>query len=178
MRKNGLVLIIHNVRSAHNVGALFRTADGAGVAKIFLTGYTPRPHDVIVGRVSGRRYQYTSLTKAEKELAKTALGAEKSMVWARVVSLKKILALLREEKYTVVGLEQSSKSMDYRKYVPSSGVALIVGNEVRGLDTRVLRECDATLEIPMRGQKNSLNVAVAAGIALYEIASTIENISE
>ncbi len=177
MRKNEVVLIIHNVRSAHNVGALFRTADGAGVTKIFLTGYTPRPHSPDK-RISDRRYRYISLTKAEKELAKTALGAEKSMVWARAVSLKKILALLREEKYTVVGLEQSSKSMDYRKYVPSSGVALIVGNEVRGLDTRVLRECDATLEIPMRGQKNSLNVAVAAGIALYEIASTIENISE
>lgn len=177
MRKNELVLIIHNVRSAHNVGALFRTADGAGVAKIFLTGYTPRPY-VPEKSISGGRRQHIFITKAEKELAKTALGAEESMEWTSAISLNKVVAALREKKYTIVGLEQSIKSTNYRRYVPVSSVALIVGNEVRGLDRRVLKECDVILEIPMHGQKNSLNVAVATGIALYQIASTIDNIKE
>lgn len=172
-KKKQLVLIIHNVRSAHNVGALFRTADGAGVAKIFLTGYTPRPHSPDKS-ISDRRYRYISLTKAEKELAKTALGAEESMPWTRVVSLKKVIDALREEKYAVLGLEQDAGSRDYRECVPGDAVALVVGNEVRGLDKKILKQCDAVIEIPMRGQKNSLNVAVAAGIALYQIASTIE----
>ena len=172
-----IVLIIHNVRSAHNVGALFRTADGAGVVKIFLTGYTPCPY-VSDNSVSGRRHRHISPTKAEKELAKTALGAERSMEWMHSVSLKKVITLLREEKYAVVGLEQGVGSKDYRKYVPGGSVALVVGNEVRGLDARILKQCDAIIDIPMRGTKNSLNVAVATGIALYQIASTIENISE
>lgn len=177
MRKNELALIIHNVRSAHNVGALFRTADGAGVAKIFLTGYTPRPHTSEKSILGGRR-QHIFITRAEKALAKTALGAEESMEWTAAISLNKVIAALREEKYTIVGLEQSIKTTNYRKYVPVSSVALIVGNEVRGLDRRVLKQCDVVLEIPMHGQKNSLNVAVATGIALYQIASTIEDIKE
>lgn len=164
MKRKSLVLIIHNVRSAHNVGALFRTADGAGVTHIILTGYTPAPP----------KKDALSLTAAEKAFQKTALGAGEHMPWKKSAALGKILSALRKEGYEIVALEQHATGTDYRKYVPQSSVALIVGNEVRGVDAKVLRQCDAIIEIPMRGKKNSLNVSVAAGIALYQIASTME----
>lgn len=165
MKKNSLVLIIHNVRSAHNVGALFRTADGAGVKQVFLTGYTQAP--------SEESAQYL-ITKADKELAKTALGAEKSVPWEKSASLKWPLVMLRKAGFAIVALEQCERSIDYRKYASKSSVALIVGNEVRGIDAKILKQCDAVIEIPMRGGKNSLNVSVAAGIALYQIRGTME----
>lgn len=163
-KKKKLVLIVHNVRSALNVGALFRTADGAGVEKIFLTGYTPAPP----------KQNTTYLTKAEKALKKTALGAEEWVAWKKVVSFGKVAAELRDAGYTIVALEQHEKSVDYRKYVPKKSIALVIGNEPRGVDAKILKQCDAIIEIPMHGKKNSLNVAVATGIALYQIMSTIE----
>ncbi|MDP3957251.1 MAG: TrmH family RNA methyltransferase [bacterium] len=158
-----LVLIIHNVRSAYNVGALFRTADGAGVKQIFLIGYTPAPP----------KKNAPYLTRAEKELVKTALGAEKSVLWKKSVSLRRVLTDLRKEGFVIVALEQCEKSVDFRKYVPKSDVALILGNEVRGIDAKILKRCDAIIEIPMHGKKNSLNVSVAGGIALYQITGTM-----
>jgi len=163
-KTEALVLIIHNVRSAHNVGALFRTADGAGVERVFLTGYTPVPAEK----------NTTYLTRSQKELAKTALGAEKSVSWKKSASLRNILHTLRKEKFAIVALEQCERSIDYRKYAPKSSVALIVGNEIRGVDLKILKQCDAIIEIPMRGKKNSLNVSVAGGIALYQIRGTME----
>lgn len=168
--KSSLVLIVHNVRSALNVGALFRTADGAGVTRIILSGYTPCPHSP---HASIAR-QAVFLTKAEKSLAKTALGAEKNIPWQKTTMFGKTLTALKKEGFAVVALEQHEKSLDYRQYVPQSRVALIVGNEVRGVDARVVSQCDAVIDIPMRGKKNSLNVAIAGGIALYQIASTME----
>ncbi|MEI8096952.1 MAG: TrmH family RNA methyltransferase [Candidatus Moraniibacteriota bacterium] len=162
--KKRLVLVIHNVRSALNVGSLFRTADGAGVSRIFLTGYTPTP----------AKEKTVYRTKAEKELAKTALGAEKNVSWEKSVTLSKVLMKLRQEKFEIVGLEQDKKSVDYRKYSPKKNVALLVGNEVLGIDTKVLKQCGVIIEIPMKGKKNSLNVSVATGIALYQIMSTME----
>lgn len=159
-----LVLIIHNVRSAHNVGSLFRTADGAGVSRIFLTGYTPKP----------ARESALHLTKAEKELSKTSLGAEKNVSWEKSVSLGRVLTRLRQEGYEIVALEQNEKSIDYRIYVPKKPVGLIVGNEVRGVDVKILKQCDHIIEIPMYGEKNSLNVSVSAGIALYQVSSIME----
>ena len=172
--QKSLVLIIHNVRSAHNVGALFRTADGAGVTRIILSGYTPRPHSLRESVAGGGLRQSVYLTKAEKELAKTALGAEDHMPWKKSASLGTVIAALKKEGYEIVALEQHGTSIDYRKYVPKASTALIIGNEVCGIDAKILKRCDAILEIPMRGKKNSLNVSVAAGIALYRIASTME----
>jgi len=163
-KTEALVLIIHNVRSAHNVGALFRTADGTGVAQVFLTGYTLAPS----------REGAFFLTAAEKALQKTALGAEKSVSWKKSASLRNTLAALRKEKFAVVALEQCERSIDYRKYASKSSVALIVGNEIRGVDAKILKQCDAIIEIPMHGKKNSLNVSVAGGIALYQIKGTME----
>ena len=144
-------VIIHNVRSILNVGAIFRIADGAGVDRIYLTGYTPGPD-----------------THAEK-IAKTALGADRSVSWERVRRVGDLARRLKEKGVQIVGLEQSAGSIDYRKLRPKNGFAVIVGNEVEGVTSNVAQYCDVMIEIPMRGQKESLNVAVAFGIAAYEL---------
>lgn len=160
------ILILHNIRSAHNVGSMFRTADGAGVDEIILSGYTPVPP----------RKDALYLTDADKALRKTALGAEEYVPWKKYASLTRVLNRLKEDGYAVIALEQNDGSIDYRTYrsVKSNNIALIVGNEVEGVDAKILKRCDAVIEIPMHGKKNSLNVAVATGIALYQIMSTME----
>ncbi len=155
----GIILIIHNVRGAANVGSMFRTADGAGVQEIWLTGYTPSPAKL------SQKY----LTKAQKSLAKAALGAEHSMKWRRRALLGSIITELRQKGYCIIGLEQGTQSMPFENIPNEQLMALIVGNEVRGLDHRVLKQCDVIGELPMHGQKNSLNVSVACGIALYTL---------
>lgn len=148
-----VAVLLHNVRSAHNVGSIFRTADAAGVSKIYLTGYTPRPVDQF-----GRQ---------QKEIAKTALGAEKYLAWEYAKSLESILAKVRAAGFEVVGVEQDSRSQDYREHRISKPTVFIFGNEVRGLSKALRNACDSLIEIPMRGKKESLNVAVAAGIVLF-----------
>ncbi len=163
-RKESLILIIHNVRSAHNVGAMFRTADGAGADRIFLTGYTPPPP----------KQDASYLTDAEKSFRKTALGAEAFIPWKKSRSFARVFFWLRKDGYQIIALEQSGQSIGYRRYVPKGKVALIVGNEVHGINRKILNRCDATIEIPMYGTKNSLNVSVAAGVALYQIRATMK----
>lgn len=154
-KKKKVFLILHNIRSAHNVGAIFRTADAAAVSKIFLTGYTPTPTDRF-----GRR---------QNDIAKTALGGEKSVPWESARRLGALVARFKREGVTVVALEQAPGAVDYKKYVPTYPIALILGNEVRGISPIVVKLCDAAVFIPMRGTKESLNVAVAAGVALFRI---------
>jgi tRNA G18 (ribose-2'-O)-methylase SpoU len=148
-------VIVHDVRSILNVGALFRTADGAGVSKMYLTGYTPGPD-----------------THPDK-FSKTALGAERKVAWARVRRVGDIIRKLRKEGIAIVALEQVQQSVDYRAYKPRWPLALIVGNEVTGIRGVSHNIIDAYLEIPMRGSKESLNVAVAFGIAAYELTRKI-----
>lgn len=163
--ENSLILILHDIRSAHNVGSLFRTADGAGVDQIILSGYAPIPP----------KQNALYLTDADKALKKTALGAEESVPWKKVASLTRAINQLKKDGYEIVALEQSLESIEYTAYAPKkSKQALIVGNEVTGVLKKVLEQCDVVLEIPMRGKKNSLNVSVATGIALYQIMSTME----
>lgn len=142
-------VICHNIRSTYNVGSIFRTADGAGVAKIYLTGYTPAP--------------------PHPGIAKTALGAEKVVEWKRFAKLDIVFKKLKKDKFQIIALEQSRKSVPYNLYKARGKVALILGNEVKGLSKAVLQKCDKIIEIPMRGEKESLNVAVAFGIAIYQI---------
>jgi tRNA G18 (ribose-2'-O)-methylase SpoU len=158
------VIIVYNIRSAHNIGSIFRTSDGSGVEKLFLTGYTPTP----------ATQETVYLTRSHKDFAKTALGAEKNIPWECVEDIVPLLKKLKAQGYGIVALEQSEKSIDYRAYQPPQKVALIIGNEVLGVDADILRQCDNILEIPMRGQKNSLNVSVAFGIAAFEIKSKME----
>lgn len=151
--KQGYAVILHNIRSAHNVGSIFRTADGAGVARIFLSGYTPTPID--------------RFGREQKQIAKVALGAEKHMPWERCASLSILVARLRKDGWRIVGVEQDSAALDHRTYAPAKRSVFVFGNEVRGLSKQARALCDDLIEIPMVGEKESLNVAVAAGIVLY-----------
>lgn len=154
-KKEQVVVLLHNIRSIHNVGSIFRTADALGVDKIYLSGYTPTPTD--------------RFGRARKDMAKVALGAEKTIKWQYVKSFKKIISDLKKEKFQIIGLEQSKKSVDYKKVKIKNPILFIVGSEVEGLSTTILDLCDTVAEIPMRGKKESLNVSVAFGIALARV---------
>lgn len=150
-----VAVLLHNVRSAHNVGSIFRTADAAGVSKIYLTGLTPAPVDRF-GRV-------------KKEIAKTALGAEKYVPWEKAARPQTIIRRLKKEGWTIIGVEQDASARDYRSFKTRKDSLFIFGNEVRGLPESVRSHCDVLIEIPMRGKKESLNVSVAAGIILFSV---------
>ncbi|TXH02078.1 MAG: TrmH family RNA methyltransferase [Candidatus Moraniibacteriota bacterium] len=166
MHHHSLILILDNIRSAYNVGAMFRTADGAGVEQMYLVGLTPKP---------SQKELY--LSDAEKTLRKTALGAEKTVLWKQVKNLRPLLKRLKKDGYELVALEQTEGGIDYRRWKPKSNkVALIVGNEVEGVLEKTMVWCDQVIELPMRGKKNSLNVSVAAGIALYHLSATMERL--
>ena len=147
------LLILHDIRSAYNVGAMFRTADGAGVGKIYISGYTPRPIDRF-GRTQG-------------EIEKTSLGASLSVPWEDINSLSDLLKNLKNEGVKVVALEQTESSIDIKSLPKFEEVAFIVGNEIDGVSKESLDLADIIVELPMLGQKESLNVSVAAGIILY-----------
>ncbi len=149
-----------------NVGAMFRTADAAGINKIYLTGYTPAPVDRF-----GRK---------RKDLAKSALGAEEFVEWEQKKSLPALLRSLRRAGYFIIAIEQDKKSVDYKtlRLRSGQGNAFIVGPEVTGIPKNILKLCDVIAEIPMRGKlarnrlpddvgKESLNVSVALGIVLF-----------
>ncbi|HEX8974491.1 MAG TPA: TrmH family RNA methyltransferase [Patescibacteria group bacterium] len=157
--KKELYLILHDIRSAYNVGAILRSADGAGVFKIFLTGYTPRPAD------QSKQFK----TKADKMIEKTALGAEKHVAWEYVEKLDDLLEKLKKENIFLAALEKTNDALDIQKFEPVFPMALLLGNEVDGVSGEDLQKCGAVFSIPMRGQKESLNVSVAAGIAMYEL---------
>ena len=163
MKEKKFYLILHRVRSAYNVGSMFRSADGIGVDKIFITGFTQAP--------SEKEYAFQS--KAEKMLSKTALGADKYVPWEKARSLGKLIEKLKNENFQIVALEQNENSIDYRSFKPKDKIVLIVGNEPRGIDKRILKKCDIIMELPMRGQKQSLNVAVALGIAGYKLTEPV-----
>lgn len=148
-------VILHNVRSVHNVGAIFRTADAIGVSKIYLSGYTPLPMD--------------RFGRERKDLAKTALGAQRSVPWEEAAPIEELLRELRADGYFLVAVEQSPDARDYKRIVPREKTAVVFGNEIEGLSHDVAALCDVVTEIPMRGRKESLNVAVAAGIMLYRL---------
>jgi tRNA G18 (ribose-2'-O)-methylase SpoU len=147
------VIILPNIRSAHNVGAMFRTADGAGVDKIYLSGYTPCP--------------------PHPRLDKVSLGAEKWMLWEYVKQTGRLLKKLKNEGYHLVALEQTPKSVNIYKWAPKFPLALVVGNEKTGITRSLLKYCDDQIELNMKGKKGSLNVSVAAGIAMYYISSKL-----
>jgi tRNA G18 (ribose-2'-O)-methylase SpoU len=149
------ILIMHNIRSVENVGAMFRTADAAGINKIYLTGYTPCPLDRF-GRI-------------RKDLAKSALGAEEFIPWEQKKNIFSLLTKLKKEKFLIIGVEQAKNSIDYKKVKLKNKNVFIVGAEVAGIPENILEKCDIIAEIPMRGKKESLNVSVSCGIALFGI---------
>jgi len=154
-------LIVHNLRSAHNVGSLFRTAEGLGVGKVWLSGYSPYP----LAKNDDRLPHIAD--KVDKRIAKTALGAEKLVPWQKATDINKVMVKLRAQGFTIAALEQTADSIKLPDFRPSDRLALIVGREVEGLEPEVLARCDLCLEIPMFGRKESFNVAQAAAMALY-----------
>lgn len=155
MKKKTAVLL-HNVRSAYNVGAIFRTAEGAGILHLYLSGYTPTPHDRF-GRV-------------RKDVVKTALGAEQLVPWSHTKQIGDAFKKIRGGGWYIVAVEQALQATDYRMFRMTRPTCFVFGNEVRGLSLPVLERCDAVIEIPMCGVKESLNVAVAAGVVLFSRA--------
>ncbi len=151
-----VILILHDIRSNHNVGSLFRTADCVGINEIILTGYTPTPID--------------KFNRPIKEIAKTALGAEKSIPWRHEKDIKKVLKELKKEKYTIIAIEQAKNSVDYKKVKVKGNTAIILWNEVDGAPKNLLKMCDVVAEIPMKGEKESLSVSVAGAVAMFRMS--------
>jgi tRNA G18 (ribose-2'-O)-methylase SpoU len=155
-----ITLVLHNIRSTHNVGSIFRTADGLGVKKIICTGYTPYPRLPRDARLPHLADKITA------QIHKTALGAETTVPFEYHDNL---LTWLAASTLPLVALEQHDTSTSVGDYQPPKAFALLLGEEVHGIPKDILRRCDAIVEIPMHGQKESFNVGVAAGIALYAL---------
>jgi len=149
---------LDNIRSAYNVGSIFRTADAAGVSKIFLCGITPTPTD--------------RFGRPRNDLAKTALGAEKSVAWESCRSTAAAVRKLKAGGAKIIAVEKIEKTagaVNYKKVRVTGDTAFVFGNEVKGLSAHLLKKCDLVCEIPMTGRKESLNVAVSAAVVLYRV---------
>ena len=147
--KNEIVIILDNIRSFHNTGSIFRSADAFRVMKIILTGFTPTP--------------------PHREIRKTAIGAEESVEWKYEKEIVDAILELKQEGYSIIAVEQTSSSIPLPDFFwkPGEKVALIFGNEVEGVQESAIALCDKAVEIPQYGTKHSLNVSVAAGVVLY-----------
>lgn len=150
-----IAIVLHDVRSVQNVGSIFRTAECAGVSKIYLCGYTPAPVDRF-GRL-------------RKDFAKVSLGAERTVEWESVPDCAKLLSKLKKSGFSLVAVEQSEDSVDYKKVKRRTPVAIVYGNEVGGIPKKILKLCDVVAEIPMKGEKESLNVSVSVGVSLFRM---------
>lgn len=150
-----VVVLLDNVRSVHNVGAIFRTADALGINKIFLCGITPTPID--------------RFGRERNDLHKSALGAEKSISWEQHSSTFACVEQLKKEGYTVVCVEQAKNSVDYKTVIPKNKTCFVFGNEVEGISEEVLGFADQVAEIAMMGEKESLNVSVTFGIVMFRM---------
>ena len=158
-----IIVIAHNIRSTHNVGAIFRTAEGFGVSKIILSGYTPYPR---LAKDSRLPHIAEKLTK---QISKTALGAESIVPFEYVEQPP--LTELKAAGYRIVALEQAPNSIPMAEYSPSEKTVILLGEEVEGITAELLAECEDIIEIPMVGKKESFNVSVATGIALYQLTA-------
>jgi len=145
------ILVLDNIRSVENTASIFRTAECLGASKVYLIGTTPTPIDRF-----GRK---------RKDFAKVSLGAEEMLEWEYSKDIKSVIESLKSDGFQIISVEQEGRD----KFQPSERFALILGNEVDGVSRKALELSDEIFEIPMKGQKESLNVSVAAGIALYEL---------
>lgn len=155
MQANSYILILHDIRSAQNVGSLFRSSDALGISKIYLSQITPSPVD--------------RFGRDRSDISKTALGAEKNIPWEQYQDISELIKEMKSEGYSVVAIEQSENSVDYKDFKKVEKIAFVLGNEVEGLSKEVLNKVDFIVEIPMRGKKESLNVSVAGPVAMFRI---------
>ena len=158
---NEIIVIAHNIRSAHNIGSIIRTCEGFGVKKIIISGYSPYPklkNDTRLPHIS---------EKLTKQISKASLGAENmiDIEFQKLPNFKR----LKGEGYTIVGLEQDEKSQPINQFKPDTNTVLVLGEEVHGIEKDIIKNCDFLIEIPMKGKKESFNVSVATGIALYQM---------
>ena len=149
MNKKPFYVVCDNIRSLENIGSIFRTADALSVDKIFLCGICGQP--------------------PHNKISKTALGAENNILWEYYQQTWRVITQLKKEGVFVVALEQAKNSLHYRKFKPKFPMALVIGNEIKGVSSSVLKKADKIIHLPMRGKKESLNVAVAFGVAGYGI---------
>lgn len=159
----GFVSILWNIRSAYNVGSIFRTADACGLEKLFLTGITPTPSKV--------KKQWSLHTK--KAIEKVALGAEKFVDWEYYYRITPLIKKLKRDGYKIVAFEQNQNSISLFKWKPSLPLAMVFGNETKGLSKNILILADEIVEIPMLGEKESLNVSISFAIAGYYFLNTL-----
>lgn len=157
-----IYLIAHNIRSTHNVGSIFRTSEGLGVNKLFLTGYSPYP------RLENDNRLPHLATKISNAIDKTSLGSDKNIDWRHEDDILELIKNLKNLEFRVVALEQTKKSIDLSTYKTPAKIALILGNEVTGIEQEILALCDEHIEIPMLGKKESFNVVQAAAMTLYK----------
>lgn len=152
-----MFVILDNIRSLYNVGSIFRTADAAGIEKIYLCGITPEPTD--------------NFGKPRQQFVKVSLGAEKSVKWEKAKATGKLIDRLKKDGFKIFAVEQNKKSISYYSLRLTAydlrRIALVFGNEVKGISPAILKKADKILEIPMRGKKESLNVSVAVGIVAF-----------
>ncbi len=151
-----IVVVLDNVRSSNNIGSIFRTSDAFLIEKIYLCGICAQPPD--------------------KEVHKTALGAEFSMDWEYFKNTEEAVKQLKKEGFTIIAVEQVTGSIPLKDYFPEENekIAVIFGNEVKGVQQNIVHMCDKTIEIPQFGTKHSFNIAVSAGIVLWEIFNKIK----
>jgi len=154
-KENNVFILLHDIRSVHNVGSMWRTANAAGVTKIFLSGYTPSPVD--------------RFGRERKDFAKVALNSQISVAWEFVENPVSFIKKLKREGFYIVAIEQAKNSVDYKKVKIKRPVLFLVGNEVEGIPQKFLKLADVVAEIPMKGDKESLNVSVAFGVALFRM---------
>lgn len=154
-----IIAVLHNIRSMHNVGSIFRTADAAGVQKIYLCGMTPLPKD--------------EFGRWRSQIHKVALGAEQYVDWEKVNSTTRLIGQLKKANYFVIAIEQSAQAIPYthlkQSLLKDKNIALVLGNEIKGLSPQVLNLANQIVEIPMLGKKESLNVSVAFGIVIFHL---------
>ncbi|MFT5365179.1 MAG: 23S rRNA (guanosine2251-2'-O)-methyltransferase [Candidatus Latescibacterota bacterium] len=150
---NPIYIIVENVRSLFNVGAIFRSADGINASGIYLTGFTGQP--------------------PRKEINRVALGADETVPYLYERDTLSVIQYLKTQNVQVIALEKTTSSVDYHTFAYQKPVAVIVGNEVEGIRPQTLEACDSIVHIPMCGQKISLNVSVASGIILYELLRSV-----
>lgn len=146
-----IIVVLENIRSAYNVGSVFRTADAFLVEAIYIIGYSAKP--------------------PHKEIKKTALGAEETVHWKHFSTTAEAISMLKEDGYTVYAIEQAEGSRELQTLKPalSEKIAVVLGNEVTGVEQSTIHLCDACVEIPQLGMKHSLNIATAAGVVLWEL---------
>ncbi len=155
-KKTPLIIVLDNIRSLNNIGSVFRTADAFLIEKIYLCGITAKP--------------------PHKDIHKTALGATDSVTWEYAEDTKTVITQLQKEDITCLAIEQAENATMLDDFKPKKGTkyAVIMGNEVKGVQQEVVSQCDAVLEIPQLGTKHSLNISVSCGIVLWDIFSKLK----